>query len=138
MAKAVLDASAVVALVRQEHGWEAIKRIVAAGAVVAAPNLAEALIICRRRGHQRTSADLAADLAELGLQAEPLTAEDAPEIDYMVRASDDAKAKHPEVGALSLGDASCLAVARRLGLPAVASDSTWEVLGVGVQVLPFR
>lgn len=33
---------------------------------------------------------------------------------------------------------ACLAVAKRLDVPAVASDGTCEVLDLGVEVLPFR
>lgn len=60
---------------------------------------------------------------------------------YLIGKSDDLYSKEPRLGRLSLGDAACLAVARRLGLPALASDATWEVLGGpsdSVRVLPFR
>lgn len=115
-----------------------IQQVVKAGAVVASTGLAEALIVCRRLGHNRPTADLAADLASLGLQVEPVTAQDVVEIDYLTRVSDEAKAEKPRIGSLSLGDVACLAVARRLELKVVASDGTWELLDLGVEVLPFR
>jgi ribonuclease VapC len=138
VAVAVLDASAVVALVRKEKGHGVIQQVVEAGALVASTGLAEALIVCRRLGHNRTSADLAADLTALGLEVEPVTDEDAIEMDYLTRVSDEAKAENPKIGALSLGDVACLAVARRLDLKVVASDGTWELLDLDVDVLPFR
>ena len=138
MAVAVLDASAIVALIRKEKGHGVIQQVVAAGAVVASTGLAEALIVCRRQGHSRTSADLAVDLGALGLRVEPVTYEDAVEMDYLTQVSDQAKNENSDIGSLSLGDVACLAVARRLELKVIASDGTWELLDLGVEVLPFR
>ncbi len=45
--------------------------------------------------------------------------------------------EHPQLARLSIADATCLAVGRRLDLPVVADDTTWELLDPGVQVLPF-
>jgi PIN domain nuclease of toxin-antitoxin system len=39
---------------------------------------------------------------------------------------------------LSLGDRACLALARRLGLPAFTADRSLEGLGVGIEVQVIR
>lgn len=135
---AVLDASALVALVRKEKGHEAVLRVVRAGGVTTPPNLAEAANILHQHGYDGSIDDIIDDLGALGLEVEPLLMEDGVEMAHMLRASREARAKQPEIGGLSLGDTACLAVAKRLGVPAVASDGTWEVLNVGVKVLPFR
>lgn len=135
---AVLDASALVALVRQEKGHEVVLRLVRAGAVTTPANLAEALTILRQRGYRGSVDDIVDDLGALGLEVEPMLMEDGVEMARMLEAARAATAKQPNIGGLSLGDAACLAVAKRLGVPAVASDGTWEVLDLGVRVLPFR
>jgi PIN domain nuclease of toxin-antitoxin system len=138
VAVAVLDASAVVALVMRERGFEVVRRVVTAGAVVASTGMTETLATCRRKGHRRTSDDLMADLIELGIRVEPLIEDDCLEMDFLLRRSDQERARNPELGALSLGDVACIAIARRLKLPVVASDGTWELLDVGVTILAFR
>lgn len=142
--KAILDASAIVALVRREQGCDTVRKIIEAGVAAATPTgLAEALITCHRRGYDGTRSELASDLKELGLRIEPLTEEDAEEIAYLLERSDALGAKGgrdaAKLGSLSLGDAACLAVAQRLDASAVVSDGTWELLEVrGLRVLPFR
>ncbi|MHB1919378.1 MAG: hypothetical protein ACYCSX_11955 [Acidimicrobiales bacterium] len=70
---AVLDASAVVALVLKQHGWGVVRTIVQSGAAVTtSTGLAEALITCRRKGYRGTREELVADLLELGLRIEPV------------------------------------------------------------------
>lgn len=135
--KAMLDASALVALVMKEKGYEVVTTMVKAGVAVTTPTgLAEALTICRRKGHGRTREELAGDLAELGLTIEPIVEADGVEMAFLLSKSDDLPAN---VGRVSLGDACCLAVAHRMGLPAVMSDGTWEQIGIpGLTILPFR
>jgi ribonuclease VapC len=136
--KAVLDASALVALTFKEPGHEIIRRLIVAGVATTTPTgLAETLTICRRKGYTRTRDELVSDLLELGLGVEPLVRHDGAEMAFLLARSDDIK--DPSVGSLSLGDAACLAVAHRLDLPAVMSDSTWEVLDVaGLKIHAFR
>lgn len=142
--KAVLDASAIVALVLKERGADVVQQIIAAGVAGTTPTgLAEALTVCRRKGYQGSNADLLADLDQLGLRVEPLVAEDAKEMAFLLAASDRVGSgggqNAAKLGSLSLGDAACLAVAVRLGVPAVVSDGTWELLDVsGLSVRPFR
>ncbi len=141
---AVLDASAVTAFLLREKGSDAVRRIIDAGAVVTATGLGETLATCRRRGHPRTRDELVQDLDAYGLGVEPVTAEDGVEIAFLLDQSDRMRetveaGQNSGRGSLSLGDAACLAVAKRLELPAVMSDGTWEVIDLGgIKVLPFR
>ncbi len=73
---------------------------------------------------------LRADLEALGLTIVPFTAEDA-----------EASAKlwpNTRSLGLSLGDRACLALALRLGLPALTADRVWAGLQVGVEVQVVR
>lgn len=141
---AVVDASAIVALVMRERGGDVIHTLLSARHVVTTPTgLAEAIIGCRRKGFRGTRDGLARDLGEFGLHVEPLVGSDALEMAFLLERSDELgarqKSKSGKVGRLSLGDVACLAVARRLGVPAIVSDGTWEILDVpGLKVMPFR
>jgi PIN domain nuclease of toxin-antitoxin system len=53
---------------------------------------------------------------------EPVTEDDVLEV-FVLRRAEEERALYPEVGSISLGDATCLAVAKRLALPVIASDS---------------
>ena len=134
----------MVALVAKERGHEVIRKVIAAGNAVTTPTgLAEALDSLRRRGYGGSREDVVADLEELGLRVEPIVEEDALEMAFLLARSaglaERNEADAGKVGALSLGDAACLAVAHRLDAIAVVSDGTWEVLGVpGLKVHPFR
>ena len=142
--RAVLDASAIVALVMRERGADVIVKLIEAGVATTTPTgLAEALITCRRKGYNSSHDDLVDDLRNLGLTIEPLVEADASEMAFLLARSDEIaardKSKAQKAGKLSLGDVACLAVAQRLGASAVVSDGTWELLDVrGLQVLPFR
>lgn len=139
--RAVLDASAIVALVRRERGWQSVRRLIEADVAATTPTgLAEALITCHRKGYRASRGDLASDLRQLGLGVEPLVDDDAEDIAFLLERSDALAAERGSVrGSLSLGDACCLAVARRLDVLAVMSDNTWEVLEVpGLRVRAFR
>lgn len=142
--RAVLDASAIVALVMRERGGDTILKLIKAGVAITTPTgLAEALITCQRKGHSSTHDELANDLRDLGLAIEPLIDVDATEMAFLLARSDEIASrdgsKAKRVGKLSLGDVACLAVAHRLSASAVVSDGTWELLAVrGLKVLPFR
>ena len=105
--------------------------------------LAEALNVLRLKGYSKSREETAQGLADLGLTVDPVTYEDAIEMAFLQAETERQLSRSPggtsRVGSLSLGDAACLAVARRLGAIAVMSDATWELLGpVGVEVQAFR
>lgn len=125
MAAYVLDASAVLAWLQQEPGADVVDPLLREAAI-SAPNWSEILQKAIQKGRDvRETADL---LKALGLEVIALTEEDAAT----------AAALWAEVPILSLDDRCCLALARRLQLPAVTADSSWHDLSVGVELLPIR
>jgi PIN domain nuclease of toxin-antitoxin system len=138
VAHAVLDASALVALIMRERGHETVRKVVGAGCVVPSTNMIEAVNLIRLKGYNRSAEDVVGDLVELGIEIEPVAADDVLEAVWQLRNAQAVAVKQPGFGSLGLGDATCLAVAKRLELPVIVSDGTWEVLDSGVDVLPFR
>lgn len=127
MASSVLDASALLALLQGEPGAEAVAAIVG-DAVVASVNLAEVLGKLLEFGQPRDAA-----LRAIGQTAVQIVAFDAGmaiDTGEMIPAARRA--------GLSFGDVACLAVARRLGLPAYTSDRFWMRHDFGVEIRLIR
>ncbi len=141
---AVLDASALVALILDERGSSTVAKVVKGGAAhTTATGVAEALNVLRRKGYTRDSEDTVTDIEGLGIVIEPITVDDATEIAYLQVEAERPLAENSagaaRIGSLSLGDACCLAVARRLDAVAVMSDATWELLDpTRLKIAPFR
>lgn len=134
--RVVLDASAVLAWVLQERGWDTVDRLLAVG-VVPAATLVEVLYRAPERGHRMRPAELHDALLGVGLRVESVTDADT------VRAAEligDSRASRVVVAgsSLSLGDGLCLAVAERLDLPVTGGDRHWETCDLRVRYLPFR
>jgi ribonuclease VapC len=129
----VLDASALLAYLREEPGADIVADTIADGAIMSAVNLAEVLSRSADRGAD--PAKLVARLTEGGLldgaiTVEPFTAADA---------IDTARLRPLTRGAgLSLGDRACLALARRLDNPAVTADTAWQGIPHGVELHQIR
>ena len=125
---AVLDASALLAYVHREPGYEIVREAIQKGAVISAVNLAEALGKLKAKGLDPTQ--IGSKLEALGLLAVPFDEEDAllvAELDPLTRPK-----------GLSLGDRACLALAKRLGLPALTADRAWAELPLPVKVEVIR
>lgn len=119
---AVLDASALVALLRAEPGAEVVESLLDV-AVVSAVNWSEVRQKLAQHGGDPNDADY---LLILGVAIEPFTANDAKRTaDLFV---------HTRHAGLSLADRACLALAQRLGAPAVTADRAWAEVDIGVQV----
>lgn len=129
----VLDASALVALLFGEPGFEVVSEELSGGGVLSSVNAAEVLSLLAGRGLRpeeelgrwETSGLLGLlDIVSLDLG-------DAIEIANL-------RVPTRSLG-LSLGDRACLALAKRLGLPAVTADRTWEEvadqLGIAVRLI---
>ncbi|MGN6372160.1 MAG: type II toxin-antitoxin system VapC family toxin [Solirubrobacteraceae bacterium] len=130
---AVLDASALLAYLRDEPGAEVVAEAIADGAVVSTVNLAEVFSRTADRGVDPTK--LAAQLRESGLlggalTVEQFTVDDAIEAGRLRPMTRDA--------GLSLGDRACLALARRLDSPALTADTAWIDAAHGVELLQIR
>jgi ribonuclease VapC len=105
-------------------------------AVVPAPNLTEVLYRARWRGHRMSPDELHDHVVAMGLEVESFKQEDAVRAAELLLFS----AEHPGPNdeRLSLGDASCIAVAERLRLPISGDDSYWSLLPLTVDFHPFR
>jgi len=123
----VLDASALIAMLWEEPGGDRAESL-ADRAVVSTVNWTEVLQRFQRGG---LSLDGKQDAIEaLGIRLEPYTTEDADAVARMWDAARPAR--------LSLADRACLALARRLGVPAHTADRVWADLDVGVEVVLIR
>jgi ribonuclease VapC len=124
---AVLDASAVLALLFGEPGAEAVVDHITAGAVISTVNLAEVATVLLRNDR------------DPGTLLDPLRAQ----VDIVPFTDADAVTTaqlYPKVSArgLSLGDRACLALARRLDAPAVTAEHLWTDLDVDIRIETIR
>jgi ribonuclease VapC len=129
----VLDASALLAHLRDEPGGDVVAEAIASGAVISTVNLAE--VFSRVADQGDDPAKLAAVLTQIGLldgaiTVEPFTAADAIDAGRLRPLTRDA--------GLSLGDRACLALARRLDAPALTVDTDWQGVAHGVELRPIR
>lgn len=124
---AVLDASAVLAWLRAEPGADVVETYLE-GVVISAVNLSEVHQKLTQRG---VDADRTVrQLRTLGVRTEAVTAADAVTAATLWPLT--------RAAGLSLGDRCCLALAARLGGPAITADAAWAALDVGVTVVPIR
>lgn len=124
----VLDASALLVVLKREPGRDRVVAAILAGATLGTVNLSEVLAVFARAG--TPSAGLSADIERLCLTIEPFTAEDASVAADLIR--------HTSAAGLSFGDRACLALARRLKLPALTADRSWSDLDLDVAVVMVR
>ncbi|HZV72385.1 MAG TPA: type II toxin-antitoxin system VapC family toxin [Conexibacter sp.] len=133
MSSAVLDASAFLAYLRDEPGADAVADAIAAGAAISTVNLGEVLSRVADRGAD--PARVARQMTDRGLldgaiAVELFTSADAVEVGRM-------RPLTREHG-LSLGDRACLALARRLELPAMTADTAWSKLDLKLELRQIR
>jgi ribonuclease VapC len=120
---AVLDASALIALMLREPGAEKVETILSDSAV-SAVNLAEVVGFLSRNGAAAPVIRQMIDAVES--EVVPFDAELAFAAGLLVPAT--------RAAGLSLGDRACLALARRLGVKALTSDTAWSQIASAVQV----
>jgi ribonuclease VapC len=123
----VIDASAILALLFGEPGADVVADAVAAGAVVGTANLAEVATVLARRGHDPQQ--VLRPLCEQ-VTVEPFTTADALKTAELYDST-------ASLG-LSLGDRACLALALRLGIPALTAEQAWSGFDVGIDVKIIR
>jgi len=129
----VLDASALLAYLRDEPGADVVADAVATGAVISTVNLGEVLSRVADRGAD--PARVARQMTDRGLlggalAVEPFTTADAIEIARLRPLTRDL--------GLSLGDRACLALASRLDAPVLTADSAWSTLDLPLELRPIR
>ena len=127
MSRAVLDASAVLAVLLSEGGAEAARPRLAGGCV-SAVNYSEVLARAARRCGSLESARRQVDRYDLAVVA--FDAEHAVVAAALRPATDPA--------GLSFADRACLALGRARGLPVVTADRAWARLDIGVTVELIR
>jgi ribonuclease VapC len=133
VAAAVLDASALLAYLRDEPGADVVADAIAGGAAISTVNLAE--VLGRAADRDVDPARLAAQMADRGLLGGAISVEAFTDADAIEVAR-----LRPETRAqgLSLGDRACVALARRLGLPALTADTAWSRLDLDVTLRQIR
>ncbi len=124
---AAIDASALLAMLFAEPGAETVADAIASGATTSAVNLSEVATVLVR--HRQDPEKILAPVREQ-LAVEPFTDDDALA----------AAALYPRTASkgLSLGDRSCLALAQRLGAPALTAEHTWAELDLDIHVQLIR
>lgn len=118
MSEVVLDASALIALLRGEPGAAEVETVIAQSRI-SAVNLAE---VVSHFVHNRMPA------GEVDAMLQPLPMMVVPADEELARLAGHLRAKTASLG-LSLGDRFCLALAARDGLPAWTADRQWLALG---------
>jgi PIN domain nuclease of toxin-antitoxin system len=126
----VLDASALLAFVLQEPGHPRVMDTILAETCMTTVNFAEVAAVYARIG--QSDAQIRHMMARLSF---PLIDVDP---DLAVRAALMTPAAKPF--GLSLGDRICLALAARLGVPAITADKIWAEAGksLGIRVEMIR
>ena len=128
MSDCVLDASAVLALVFDEDGAEAVSDAVRAGAAMSTVNAAE--VAARLNADGWTDAEVALIFDGLGVEVLPFDLECALLSGSYRRAT--------RSFGLGLGDRACLATARLHERSALTADRVWEALEIGVDIVCIR
>ncbi len=123
----VVDASAIIAFLVSEP-FTLFNAAHLGHAVISAVNLSEVLTRLPEIGVPQEAA--AAAVLRLNLRVTPF---DEPQ----ARAAARLRRLTRHAG-LSLGDRACLALAERLGCPAVTADRAWAQLNIGVEVVLIR
>jgi len=125
--RAVLDASAVLALLFEEPGAAAVADVVPR-ATVSAINWIEVWHRCRTVGYD--PADVRDRLLGVGLEIAALSVSQA-------EAAAELREPTRHLG-LSLADRCCLVLAIQSGLPALTADAAWTGADVGADVTVIR
>lgn len=128
MSDFVLDASAILAILNREPGWETAAELVTPGCFVSTVNLSEVVAKLRERGVSES--DIEVELAGMDLEVILFSHAQAMDAGFL--------RPFTIAGGLSLGDRACLALARDLRLPALTGDGAWRAVDVGVEIRLFR
>lgn len=124
---AAIDASALLALLFAEPGADVVADAIAGGAVTSAVNFSEVATVLVRHGRDPE--------AILGRVREQLAVEPFADADALAAA-----ALYPKTAGkgLSLGDRACLALAQRLGVPALTAEHARAELDLDIAVRLIR
>jgi ribonuclease VapC len=128
MAHYILDASALLALLKAENGSEKVIKAITDGAAISTVNLSEVIAKLNDGGMPEEAIHEALDALELDIVAfDILHAYRAG----LLRSS-------TKRAGLSLGDRICLALTQQLNLPALTTDRAWKALSLNLMVEVIR
>lgn len=125
--EAVLDSSAVLAVVGIERGYEEVVRVLARS-LITVVNEAEVIAVLIRKGDsvaRALDAVRALPYSLVDLDRQLARRAGSLWLDFKPRG-------------LSLGDRCCLALAERERLPVLTGDKRWTEISIGVEVRLFR
>ena len=129
MPRAVLDASAVLAVVLEEPGADVVVEALRSGAAMSTVNVAE--VAARLHQDGWSESEVALVFGTLGIEVLPFGPEAALLSGRLRTAT-----RHLGLG---LGDRACLATGRVEGCPVLTSDRSWEELDVvGIDIRCIR
>lgn len=126
--KAVLDASALIAYLRQEKGYQEVRKSLSNSAAISTVNLAE--VYTKIVSERFSLSEVSPRLQALGLVILPFEEDEA-------KISAELYPVGKSLG-LSLGDRACLGLGLKLGLPVVTTDKTWSKLKLEIDVQVLR
>lgn len=123
MSDYVIDASAMLALIKKEPGAEYVRARISRS-LASTVNLAEVGAVLSDWG--LSDDDIRTVTIKLGVESAPFD---------LHQAQISAELRRPtRSSGLSLGDRACLALARSTALPALTADRTWREAGTGVEI----
>jgi ribonuclease VapC len=123
----VLDASALLAYLKDEPGGDAVDGVLAES-VMSSVNWAE--VVQKSIAAGMDVDGMLDDLQSLGLMVEPFTPEDGEMAGRLW--------KQTRQAGLSLGDLACLSLGLRLGVPVLTSDRAWTSLNLSLDIQVIR
>lgn len=127
MSEVVFDASAVMALLREEPGGKTAESYLSR-AVICAVNLSEVIAKLIKHGMpEKIAIDV---VSSLGLRIVDFDQDMAYRTAVLIAAT--------EKAGLSLGDRACLAMAQKLKLPAITADRSWNKLDLNCEIKLVR
>ena len=127
--RAVIDASALLAVLNDESGGAAVVPLLASAAM-SAVNWSEVAQKALHHGVTTSPRDLRSDIEALGVEFHAFSSAHA-EAAAVLWAS-------TRRAGLSLGDRACLALAIELGVTAVTADTVWDGLSLPIAVRVVR
>ena len=127
MAEAVLDASALIAFIRNEPGADKVAAVLS-GSCISAVNLEETLSKMIQYGNPLEAVSYQIERLRI-----PVIAFDAEQ----ARIASSMWKSTRSIG-ISLGDRACLSLALKFGVPALTTERDWSKIDVGVRVEKIR
>jgi len=125
--EAVIDASALLALLNDEPGADVVAEALPQG-IISAVNLSEVVAKLCDAGMPEKAIHQA--LQPLGIEIVPFDEEQAYQAGLLRTSTQDF--------GISLGDRACLSLAKKLGIDALTADKAWAELSIGATIKVIR